>query len=710
MLIAGVFYLLLFAFSYSKMISQPWIGIDFQQTEIGSARVTDIAEQGPAWQLVSTGDLVRGLACAQGSVLFNRYSFIEDPEENPTFRDYQAFFEHQRALSSCLAGGDLRLLLSDGVSPVIHPLSQRPFLEIPVGFWITHLLGVSTLILAVGIWSHRRGKTTSRLLLLWSVSVCFIVNSMVVYGFRELAIAPELFLLVHSINRFSVMILGFTIFILICYYPTRLTRFPIATLLLPVAVLLALAERFALIEWPWHTFYFVLITVYLSAFITLSLQWRRSRDSAINRAAVLWFIWSIVLSNGGSVAFYALPTVFGEPPLTSLWIGQGFLLLMFFGFALGVIRYRLFEIEQWWIMTWIWFLGGLLVIVLDSLLIVFLNLTPAGALSISVLLVAWAYLPARQWLWQRLFKRNDYRLETYLPQFIDAQFSAADAEDFNNQWPGFLAHIFHCADVTLQPGRLDDLSIESNGYDLRLPAIGSEHHVILTGKERGTRLFTLKDVRLVRGLYELANRTMSLRMEQEKAVNAERDRIMRDLHDDIGAQLLALVHLSEGRQVAEIARGTLTSLREMVYAFRRSKGVRLAEMLPKWREELMQRSASTEITAHWAQEEIPALNLSARQSINLGSIFREAVSNALKHPNTTELSVQVRYQHQQLLLTVSNNGIGQSSPADWPIGAGRANMSTRAAEIDATITWTLNPVKPDTVDVEVNLPLEQQAT
>jgi len=705
MMMGGIFYLLLFAFSFSMMTQQPWLGVKLKEIETGSAVVTDITVNGPSHQVITEGTVIYGIHCQQQTVLFNDYSFVEDPEETPTYRTYREFFEHQQALYQCQGDQQLRYILSDGLSQPVTPQASRPLLNIPIGYWITHALGISTLIFSLGIWSHRRREVSSRLLVLWSISIAFIVHTMSVYGFRELTIEPDLFQWIHHTNRFSVIILSVTIFTLICYYPVRLSKFPFASVLLPLGVLLGLNELFQVLQWPWQTFYFVSMLVYLLSFITLALQWQHSRKSAINRAAVIWFIWSIVLTNGGALAFYALPTVFGEEPLTSLWIGQGFFLLMFFGFALGVVRYRLFEVEQWWLMTWIWFLGGLLVILLDSLLIIFLNLNPAGALSIAVLVVAWAYLPVRQWLWNRLFKRNDYRLETYLPQFIDAQFSTPDAQGFNNQWPRFLAQVFHCADVAIQPGQLEKIYIADNGCDLKVPTINADNHVVLAGKERGNRLFNQKDISLASGLYNLAIQTMSLREEQDKAVTDERNRIMRDLHDDLGAQLLALVHLSETRQTANIARQALKSLREMVYAFRDTGGVKLAELLTKWREELMQRTESANRQGYWKQSDIPSLMLTARQGINLGSIFREAVTNALKHAHSGMLEVSVSCQQQTLMLIISNDGIEQSCPSDWVVGAGRANMTTRAAEIKATIEWKLNSERPGKVDVVVTMPI-----
>lgn len=707
MMIGGLLYLVLLYFSMGAMRDQPWIGIEFRATEAGKALITAVEGDGPAAGKVGAGSVVKGLVCGGGRrVDFNALTFIQDPEETPDYGRYAQFFRHQAELDSCLIAGALRLSLHQGVTDVITPLAKRPLSEIPLGYWLTHLIGFSTLVFGLGIWTHRRGEVSSRLLALWAIAITVIVHSMSVYGFRELALDAELFRLVHKLNRFAVMMMGFTILTLICYYPRPLGRFPYAAVLLSLGLLMSVNESVEFVQWPLHTFYVPLMLVYLFSIILLIIQWRRSREDAMDRAAMIWFMLSIVLTNGGSLGFYALPAVLGETPLTPLWVGQGFFLLLFFGFALGVVRYRLFEVERWWLMTWVWFLGGLLVLLLDTLMVLYLNLQPAGALSIAVLIVAWAYLPARQWLWVRLFRRNDYRLETYLPMFVDAQLTSPTGEGFISRWPKFLAQVFHSSDVTLQPGEVTMATVVNNGCDLLMPALDGKEHVVLSGKERGSRLFTRDDIRLAAGLIQLARRTLESRKEQERMVNAERQRIMRDLHDDVGAQLLALVHLSESRESADIARQTLKSLREMVYAFRDGSGIPLFAALASWREEVMRRANTAGVELSWHQQELPRVKLSSRQRINLGSILREAVTNALKHPRATLLQVDIMAKSDQLYMKLANNGAEELSPPEqWRGGAGLANMITRAGEIDGNIEWKRSPDHSGVIIMSLKMPL-----
>ncbi|MFW2372328.1 MAG: hypothetical protein ACN4GM_04350, partial [Gammaproteobacteria bacterium] len=282
MMTGGIVYLFFLAISLSSMLQQPWLGLEFKGLEPGLAEVIAVSDQGEAASVIQQGQLVRGIVCDSGEVIFSGYSFIADPEETPDYQSYHNFFAHQAELYACLNSGQLSLLLPEGRSPPITPLLRRPITEISVGYWLTHILGFSSLIFGLGVWAHRRGEVPSRLLVLWSVSIAIIVHTMSVYGFRELAIDADLFLAVHKANRFAVMMMGFTILTLIFYYPRRLSPQPYALLLLSTGFLVALNENLELIEWPLHTFYLIQMLTFLTYLFVMVIQWRRSRKIAMD--------------------------------------------------------------------------------------------------------------------------------------------------------------------------------------------------------------------------------------------------------------------------------------------------------------------------------------------------------------------------------------------------------------------------------------------
>ena len=203
-------------------------------------------------------------------------------------------------------------------------------------------------------------------------------------------------------------------------------------------------ETLQIVQWPVHAFYMpTLILPYMVGLFLARQQWRLTRQRPVERASLLWFLLTVFLSIGFAVVLYLGPTLFGDQPILPIWLAQSMLLTLYAGLALGALRYRLFDIERWWFASWIWFLGGVSVVVIDLIMISLLNINPLGALSVAVLITAWIYFPARQWLWEHLVRSPEQRLERYLPQLMESYFSVSTHNAFKTQWPALLGKIFN---------------------------------------------------------------------------------------------------------------------------------------------------------------------------------------------------------------------------------------------------------------------------
>ena len=73
-------------------------------------------------------------------------------------------------------------------------------------------------------------------------------------------------------------------------------------------------------------------------------------------------------------------------------------------------------------------------------------------------------------------------------------------------------------------------------------------------------------------------------MRVEQVTEKERKRIAADLHDDLGAKLLTIVHTSESERISTLAREALEEMRLSVRGLT-GKPVRLADALADWRAE-----------------------------------------------------------------------------------------------------------------------------
>lgn len=173
-------------------------------------------------------------------------------------------------------------------------------------------------------------------------------------------------------------------------------------------------------------------------------------------------------------------------------------------------------------------------------------------------------------------------------------------------------------------------------------------------------------------------------LEHAQAEARERERIYRDLHDDVGARLLDLVYLAPDEATAARARDALQQLRALVASSRRPPA-RLLELLEEVRTEAARRVESRPVELLWQQApELPDVTLDGAQTLHLVRIVREAVTNALKHGRPTRLRVRADVVADHLLLDITDDGEFSGRGGG---GTGTASMEARAAQLQGTIAW-----------------------
>jgi len=168
----------------------------------------------------------------------------------------------------------------------------------------------------------------------------------------------------------------------------------------------------------------------------------------------------------------------------------------------------------------------------------------------------------------------------------------------------------------------------------------------------------------------------------EQVTERERKRIAADLHDDLGAKLLTIVHTSESDRISTLAREALEEMRLSVRGLT-GRAVRLADALGDWRAEVVSRLAQAGIEAEWSAPEDLPQTLSARAYVQTTRILREATSNIIKHSGASYCSVRCQVADGDFQLVVQDNGEGITSEPDGRLdrGHGMATMKQRAKQL-----------------------------
>ena len=169
----------------------------------------------------------------------------------------------------------------------------------------------------------------------------------------------------------------------------------------------------------------------------------------------------------------------------------------------------------------------------------------------------------------------------------------------------------------------------------------------------------------------------------EQVTEKERKRIAGDLHDDLGAKLLTIVHTSESERISTLAREALEEMRLSVRGLT-GKPMRVADALADWRAETVSRLGQAGIEADWSgpADEVRQV-MSARGYVQTTRILREAVSNIIKHSGASNCKVRCAINERQFSLTVQDNGKGIPMELDGKLdrGHGMSSMKHRAKQM-----------------------------
>lgn len=184
-------------------------------------------------------------------------------------------------------------------------------------------------------------------------------------------------------------------------------------------------------------------------------------------------------------------------------------------------------------------------------------------------------------------------------------------------------------------------------------------------------------------------------LDRHQAVTDERQRIMRDMHDGLGGQLVSAVHLVKDPNVprsmlVEQLQDALDNLKLTVDAMQDTDGD-IAMLLGALRYRLSPRLDAIGVALSWEVLPLPVIeDWTIQKSRHLQLILFEAISNVIAHAKATRAHLSARHNisenGEEIFISLSDNGIGlRSDPKAESSGQGLSNMRARAASIGASI-------------------------
>jgi ligand-binding sensor domain-containing protein/signal transduction histidine kinase len=207
-------------------------------------------------------------------------------------------------------------------------------------------------------------------------------------------------------------------------------------------------------------------------------------------------------------------------------------------------------------------------------------------------------------------------------------------------------------------------------------------------------------------------------LRQQEALEHERARIARDLHDQLGANLTQVALLAElaesdkeipsevedhARQISQTCRETTKALDEIVWAINPSNDT--LEGLINYSGKYAQEYFGLAGLRYRVDipNQLPEVNLPPDCRHNVFLAFKESVNNVVKHAQASEAHVRLKLEQERFTLEIEDNGRGPAGAEQKSGRNGLRNMRKRMEDVGGT--FSIGPAAGQGTIVRLTAPM-----
>ncbi|WP_245766249.1 sensor histidine kinase [Sulfitobacter brevis] len=623
---------------------------------------------------------------------FEPTDLIEEPDALKSAAALRRFFRRQDEMAAMLRAGPVEIVtVSSGAieSFTVEARATRPLADLPVKLWLQ--LGVALTGLLVGAWlvCLRVQDRAAWMFMLAGVGLAMASGSAAVYSARELALSLPVFATASRINSIGSLTFGIGVVTLFLMYPRRIV--PRGLLLLPTVLIGGVIAFIQLADWPRYVGLMqdAIVAVMLVLLAAIMAQVVVNRRDPRARAMLGWFGLSIAIGAGAFVMTSVVPTLLNLPPFLEQSTAFLFFLLIYVGIAMGVLRYRLFDLGTYAFGLLFYGVGAALLLLLDAAFIFGFSLDRAPALGLALGIVGMAYLPVREVI-ARWLRRNRRLPAEVLYQRITEIAHAEAGPRQQALLQSFWADLFNPLHIT-PTTVVHDLTtkLENDGAILKLAPVAGLPGLELEWAHQGGRLFSSADLSRAKSLNTMIESSLRLHHEYVEAVAAERQRINRDMHDNIGVLLLGALHASKPDRKDHLIRQTMSDLREII-SNPNQTSLPLPQLVADLRVEMLEHLDAARIVTQWHDEGLPSVELAPQVVHTLRSLLRETINNVIRHSSATAVDVSLAIADGGLRISVQDNGKGFKTD-HVSTGNGLTNLASRVEQVGGRFAVATSP-------------------
>lgn len=606
--------------------------------------------------------------------------------------------------------GQVRLWLQDrhGQQVSIVRTVQRGTL--PASFWILALTGLFGAIIGLWLLTVRVTEIAAQAVAVTGIGLLGAALPVSVHLSGEFILGGERLVQLYAVNYIAGQLFGAGFALLFATYPkrlfsNRLTLTIFAALALINVPVVLLSPDFAASYAYTNA---LLLSDLLLFVVLLAMQWRQSRYDPAGRAYLRLIGTVTILSLGLWVALFVVPTIRGGLPL--LDFSSGFLLMLppFIAIALGIGRGHMFDVDRWAGRLFASAATLLLLLLTDLALVLLVGLDNGPAASAALLIAGAVWLVARNRLFDRILGRD--RNPNAL-SFADAVHVvlAPSRELRFERWQAALMRTLQPLEAARSDGDHARATLADGGLTLLVPAPIFGHALALRSAQSGRALFSRQDCETVDNFRLICERIDADRNAYDRGTREERERIARDLHDDVSGRLLTSLHRTDASLVRADVRAAISDIRSIVAGLEGQRRP-IDEVLATLRHDCGERLEAAGIACEWPLDSMASdspVPVEYPVYKGLNSAVREAVTNIIRHARASHVTIKAAIDRGGadpcLRLMIADDGIG-IGPQDQA-GHGTRNIRARIDAIGGAVSYGSGPYAGGTCII-LTIPLE----
>ena len=133
------------------------------------------------------------------------------------------------------------------------------------------------------------------------------------------------------------------------------------------------------------------------------------------------------------------------------------------------------------------------------------------------------------------------KLDELIQHLLNTLCNRESVVPMNSRWEQVLTTFYEFSELEKRSQDIEQCQLSDDGLQLLVPAPEHGNHYLLHAPDHKLP-FGQKDIQLLSSLLKVSRQFISIQQALDQGAEAERQRIARDLHDDVAARLLTLIH------------------------------------------------------------------------------------------------------------------------------------------------------------------------